>query len=54
MERYGRLPEMETWPNRRPSQLGAQPAWFVGREDFLRNKSTIGRDIDLHDAGLPE
>ena len=42
----------EAWPNRIESALGAQPAWFIGREDLLRNKRASGRHIDLHDAEL--
>jgi hypothetical protein len=44
----------EAWPKRRESHLGAQPAWFISREDLLKNKRTTGRHIDLHDAGLLE
>jgi hypothetical protein len=44
----------EAWPNRTQSQLGAQTAWFIGREDLLKNKRTTGRHIDLHDADLLE
>jgi len=42
----------EAWPRRTQSNVGAQPAWFIGREDLLKNKRTTGRHIDLHDAGL--
>jgi len=44
----------EAWPRRTQSHLGAQPAWFIGKEDLLENKRTMGRHIDLHDAGLLE
>ena len=44
----------EAWPKRRQSNLGAQPAWFISREDLLKNKRTTARYIDLHDAGLLE
>jgi hypothetical protein len=40
----------EAWPKRRQSHLGAQPAWFISREDLLKNKRTMGRHIDLHYA----
>jgi hypothetical protein len=40
----------EAWPNRRQSHLGAQAAWFIGREDLLKNKRTTCRHIDLHYA----
>ena len=44
----------EAWPRRKQSHLGAQPAWFISREDLLKNKRAVGRHIDLHDAGLLE
>jgi len=44
----------EAWPNRVESHLGAQPAWFISREDLVKNKRTVGRHIDPHDAGLLE
>jgi hypothetical protein len=44
----------EAWPNRHSSSLGAQPAWFIGRNDLIRNKRASGRHIDLHDAELLE
>jgi hypothetical protein len=44
----------EAWPKRTQSQIGAQLAWFISREDLLKNKRTTGRHIDLHDAGLLE
>ena len=44
----------EAWPNRKESALGAAPAWFIGREDLIRNKRASGRHIDLHDADLLE
>jgi len=40
----------EAWPNRKQSHLGAQTAWFIGREDLLKNKRTTSRHIDLDDA----
>ena len=40
----------EAWPNRQRSVFGSQQAWFIGREDLLRNKRATGRHIDLHDA----
>jgi hypothetical protein len=44
----------EAWPNRQHSNLGAQPAWFIGRDDFMKNKRTTGPHIDLHGADLLE
>jgi hypothetical protein len=44
----------EACPRRVESHVGAQPAWFISREDLLKNKRTTGRHIDLHDAGLLE
>ena len=44
----------EAWPNRTRAQLGDVPAWFIGREDLIRNKRATGRHIDLHDAELLE
>jgi hypothetical protein len=40
----------EAWPQRTQSHLGAQPAWFISREDLVKNKRTTGRHIDLHYA----
>jgi hypothetical protein len=37
----------EAWPIRRQSHLGAQTAWFIGREDLLKNKRTTSRHTDL-------
>ncbi len=42
----------EAWPVRRESRLGAQTAWFIGREALIRNKRASGRHMDLHDADL--
>lgn len=44
----------EAWPNRREADLGNQKAWFIGRNDLIRNKRASGRHIDLHDAELLE
>ena len=44
----------EAWPKRRESHLGAQAAWFISREDLLKNKRTTNRHLDLHDASLLE
>jgi hypothetical protein len=44
----------EAWPNRREAPLGTMPAWFIGREDLIRNKRASARHIDLHDAELLE
>lgn len=42
----------EAWPNRCESQIGAERAWFIGRQDLIRNKRASERHIDLHDAEL--
>jgi len=44
----------EAWPNRQESKLGNVQAWFIGRGELIRNKRTVGRHIDLHDAELLE
>jgi len=44
----------EAWPNRNRADFGAEPAWFIGRSDLIRNKRASGRHIDLHDAELLE
>jgi hypothetical protein len=44
----------EAWPNRQESKLGNAQAWFIGRRELIRNKRTVGRHIDLHDAELLE
>lgn len=31
----------EAWPNRYGSHLGAQPAWFIGRSDLIRNNKGL-------------
>lgn len=44
----------EAWPNRQESAIGRERAWFIGRQDLIRNKRASGRHIDLHDAELLE
>jgi len=44
----------EAWPNRTQSKLGQQAAWFIGRQDLIKNKRASGRHIDLHDAEILE
>ena len=44
----------EAWPNRQQAKLGSAQAWFIGRAELIRNKRTVGRHIDLHDAELLE
>jgi hypothetical protein len=44
----------EAWPKRREAHLGARPAWFISREDLLKNKRTTSCHIDFHDASLLE
>lgn len=42
----------EAWPHRVESHLGSERAWFIGRDELIRNKRAAGRHIDLHDADL--
>jgi hypothetical protein len=42
----------EAWPSRQESLFGGVKAWFIGRQELLRNKRASGRHIDLHDADL--
>jgi hypothetical protein len=44
----------EAWPNRVEGRLGNERAWFISREDLIRNKRATGPYIDLHDAELLE
>lgn len=44
----------DAWPNRQEASLGGVRAWFIGRQDLIRNKRAVGRHIDLHDAELLE
>lgn len=37
------------WSRRVESGFGSEAAWFISREDLIRNKKTSGRLIDLHD-----
>jgi len=40
----------EAWPNRYESPFGGETAWFIARQDLVKNKLATGRHIDLHDA----
>jgi len=40
----------EAWVNRREAELFGVTVGFIGRGDLVRNKRTVGRHIDLHDA----
>jgi hypothetical protein len=44
----------EAWPNRQQSKPGNAQAWFIGRDELIRNKRAVGRHIDRHDAELLE
>ena len=44
----------DAWPNRQEAELGHQKAWFISRQDLIRNKRASGGHIDLHDAELLE
>ena len=44
----------DAWPNRTQSRLGNEAAWFIGRDDLVKNNRASGRHIDLHDAELLE
>jgi hypothetical protein len=44
----------EAWPHRVESDIGSERAWFIGRDELIRNKRAAGRHIDLHDADLLE
>lgn len=44
----------EAWSNRQESRMGDERAWFISKEDLIRNKRASGRHIDLHDAELLE
>ena len=44
----------EAWPNGQEAPLGGVRAWFIGRQDLIRNKKAVGRHIDMHDAELLE
>lgn len=38
------------WMNRREAPFGEEPAHFIGREELIRNKTAVGRALDLIDA----
>ncbi|MEO8597050.1 MAG: hypothetical protein ABI759_27275 [Candidatus Solibacter sp.] len=40
----------EAWRNRQAGKLGKVAAWYIGRQELIRNKKASGRHIDLHDA----
>jgi hypothetical protein len=40
----------EAWNHRSEAPIGAEKAWFIGRQDLIKNKRASGRHIDLHDA----
>ena len=40
------------WRRRVQSDFGGGVAWFISREDLIRNKRATGRSIDRHDLGL--
>jgi hypothetical protein len=44
----------EAWRGRVAEVLGSTPAWFIGREEFLRNKRASGRLKDLADIAEVE
>jgi hypothetical protein len=44
----------EAWPNRQGSSFDAAQAWFIGRQDLIRNERAVGGHIDLHDAEILE
>jgi hypothetical protein len=39
----------EAWEGRASGHYGAQPVFFLGRNEFITNKRTVGRPIDLAD-----
>ena len=39
----------EAWAGRAAGRFGTQPVWFLGRDEFLRNKAAAGRPQDLAD-----
>jgi hypothetical protein len=42
----------DAWPRRVESRVGSEPAWFIGKNELIRNKRAAGRHIDLHDADV--
>lgn len=44
----------DTWQRRQASEFGGTTAWFISREDLIRNKRAVGRRQDLIDADLLE
>ena len=39
----------EAWQNRVAGRFGAEPVFFLGRDEFIRNKQAVGRPQDLAD-----
>jgi hypothetical protein len=44
----------EAWQQRVESDIGSERAWFIGRDELIRNQRAAGRHIDLNDADLLE
>jgi len=42
----------EAWPHRVEATYAGEPAFFIGREDLIRNKEACARPQDLADADL--
>lgn len=40
----------EAWPNRQEAVFGQEKAYFISRQDLIKNKLALGRHIDLHDV----
>ena len=39
----------EAWSNKVSGHYGSQPVFFLGKDEFIRNKKSIGRPQDLAD-----
>lgn len=39
----------EAWPNRVAGELGGVPVFFIGKEDYIKNKRASGRAKDMWD-----
>jgi hypothetical protein len=44
----------EAWTGRAAGRFGAEPVFYLGREEFLRNKRAAGRPQDLADIDALE
>jgi hypothetical protein len=44
----------EAWAGRSAGRFGAQPVWYVGRAEFIRNKRAAGRPQDVADIAALE